>query len=266
MSLKTFLKKEQTKTKIIAIHHPIHSKSREGFFAKTGGLSIDDFQNKQYRTLRNRLLTVARQHESVLFVSGHDKNLQFINERGVPQVISGAAGTINKLRAVSKETGNFTHNENGFARLDIYDDGSLKVGFNVNSKTIFTKVLFNTTKKKVSFKFKPRDSFKSTQKASIYTKEETKKSGFYRSLWGEHYREYYGKLVDAPVVFLDTLWGGLVPLKRGGGQQSKSLRLQDKDGKQFVMRALRKSTTKFFTSQCFSRNIHRKCIGWIRYR
>ena len=45
--------------------------------------------------------------------------------------------------------------------------------------------------------------------------------------------------------------GGLVPLKRGGGQQSKSLRLEDKNGRQFVMRALKKSTIKFLQANAF---------------
>ena len=50
---------------------------------------------------------------------------------------------------------------------------------------------------------------------------------------------------------MDTLFGGLVPVRKGGGHQSKSLRLQAKDGKQYVMRALRKSAELYLQSMAF---------------
>ena len=71
------------------------------------------------------------------------------------------------------------------------------------------------------------------------------RSGFYKFLWGERYRSYFGKPVEAPMVKLDTLYGGLKVTKEGGGHQSFSLRLEDKDGKEYAMRSLRKSALKF---------------------
>jgi hypothetical protein len=51
-------------------------------------------------------------------------------------------------------------------------------------------------------------------------------------------------------VSLDTLWR-LKPTIEGGGHQSRSLRLEDKNGREFVMRALRKSATRFLQSVAF---------------
>lgn len=89
------------------------------------------------------------------------------------------------------------------------------------------------------------------KKASIYTKEEITKSKTYRFLWGERYRKYFGTEVKAPTVNLDTLFGGLKPVRKGGGHQSKSLRLKDKKGREYVMRALRKNAVQYLQAVAF---------------
>jgi len=246
------IKKAQGKIVLVAIHHPIETNTKQGFLANTGGIGAQDFQNKQYKKLRNRLKTIARGTDHVLFVSGHDKNLQYLNNN-VPQIISGAAGETEKVKEAKE--GNFTSNKNGYAKLDVYTNGKLTVQFftleNNTTKQVFNATVFNGDTHEKTPSYTIKDNFPATQKASIYTKEATTKSGLYKTLWGKHYREFYGKEVNAPVVLLDTLMGGLTPLKRGGGQQSKSLRLQDKNGKQFVMRALKKSTIKFLQANAF---------------
>lgn len=246
------IKKAQGKIKIIAIHHPIETLTKQGLVRNTAAPSVQHYQNAQYKILRRRLKTIARLNEDIIFVSGSDKNLQYIN-KGVPQIISGAAGTTKTVK--NSKDGSFATAENGYSRLDINADGKVSVHFftvdNGASKSVFETIIFKgDTNKTETYKSFVTD-FSNTQKAAIYTKEATDKSGFYKSLWGDHYREYYSKLVDAPVVLLDTLMGGLKPLKRGGGQQSKSLRLEDSSGKQFVMRALKKSTIKFLQANAF---------------
>ena len=73
----------------------------------------------------------------------------------------------------------------------------------------------------------------------------------YRFIWGERYRKYFGTEIKAPIVYLDTLFGGLKPMRKGGGHQSKSLRLKDKDGRQYVMRALRKNAVQYLQAVAF---------------
>ena len=48
-----------------------------------------------------------------------------------------------------------------------------------------------------------------TYKASIYTPEETDKSGFYRFFWGDHYRDVYSREIEAPVLDLSALPGNV---------------------------------------------------------
>ncbi len=87
--------------------------------------------------------------------------------------------------------------------------------------------------------------------ASVYTKEETEKSRSYTRLWGERYRKYYSTSVSAPTVNLDTLFGGLTPVRKGGGHQSKTLRLEDKQGREYNLRALRKNAVQYIQAVAF---------------
>src|SRR5690606_26825587 len=67
----------------------------------------------------------------------------------------------------------------------------------------------------------------------------------------QHYRSIYGTKIMAPIADLSSLYGGLSPIISGGGNQSLSLRLQDKNGKQYVMRGLRKSSKQFLQTALF---------------
>ncbi len=46
--------------------------------------------------------------------------------------------------------------------------------------------------------------------------------------------------VEVPVLDIGKEAGGLVPVKRGGGQQTLSLRLENPDGVQYVLRSINK--------------------------
>src|SRR5688572_23035272 len=49
-----------------------------------------------------------------------------------------------------------------------------------------------------------------------------------RWLLGDHYRQEWITPVKVPVIDLDTLYGGLIVKKEGGGKQTKSLQLKSK--------------------------------------
>ena len=66
----------------------------------------------------------------------------------------------------------------------------------------------------------------------------------YKNKWGEHYRKEWSTPVKFKVAMLDTLAGGLKPYEAGGGRQSKSLRLKDKNGREYVLRSIDKSFGK----------------------
>ncbi|MFY9241647.1 MAG: metallophosphoesterase [Polaribacter sp.] len=263
------IKKSQGKTTIVAIHHPMFTNGPHGGYysfkshmqpapilgtaknilRKTSGLTNTDQQNEKYNELRKRLITISQENEKILFVSGHEHSLQYLVKENIPQIVSGSGSKTTATKNVNG--GVFSYGTQGFARFDVYDDGSSTVHFYTAKER---KIVFeaNVFKKDSLRKYTDFPNAKLTEKkASVYTDEEVDKSTFYKFLWGERYREYFGKKVLAPTVNIDTLFGGLKPIRRGGGHQSKSLRLEDNKGRQYVMRALRKNAVQYLQAVVF---------------
>lgn len=265
----SLIKKARGKTTIVALHHPMFSNGPHGgqfgvkqhmspipilgtlasLIRKTGGVTTTDLQNSNYTTFQKRIVTLSQENDGVIFVSGHDHNLQYIIEDNLPQIISGSGSKVNPTRNVGG--GQFSYGAPGFARLDVFKDGSTFVRF---YKAGEKETVFNTevTSIKDEGKDNAYDStFPERINTSVYTKEETDKKKSYKRVWGERYRKYYSTDIEVPTVNLDTLYGGLTPTRKGGGHQSKSLRLEDKEGREFVMRALRKNAVQYLQAVAF---------------
>ena len=93
MEFESLIKKNRSKTTIVAIHHPLFTDGAHGgnfsakqhispnnrfplpilgtignFIRKTGGVSSQDIQNKNYRFLINRLNTIAQESDRVILL------------------------------------------------------------------------------------------------------------------------------------------------------------------------------------------------------
>lgn len=265
------IKKARGKTTIVAIHHPIFTNGSHGgqysfrhhmrpvpvlgsvalLLRKTGGLSPADIENPRYHELRKHIITIAQENKKVIFVSGHDHNLQYLRSDNLPQIVSGGGSKVNTARL--SQGGEYVHGTGGYAILRVYKDGSSHVEF----------IAVNKFEKRISYSREvvapdiandeqsyPR-SFAPRTEAAIYQKEETQKKGAHRWFWGKRYRKAYSTPVEVPQVSLDTLYGGLKPVRMGGGHQSKSLRLEDPQGREYMMRALRKNAVQYLQAVAF---------------
>ena len=63
---------------------------------------------------------------------------------------------------------------------------------------------------------------------------------FHRFFFGTRYRKLWATPIDVPVLDLATFAGGLRATRRGGGEQTKSLRLMGADGKEYSFRSVNK--------------------------
>ncbi|NEU07432.1 BamA/TamA family outer membrane protein [Flavihumibacter sp. R14] len=62
----------------------------------------------------------------------------------------------------------------------------------------------------------------------------------HRSLFGENFRKEWAAPTRVQVIKISETHGGLTPIERGGGHQTRSLRLKDKSGKEWVLRSIEK--------------------------
>lgn len=264
----SLIKKARGKTTIVAIHHPMYSNGSHGgqfsfrshmapipilgtlknIIRKTSGIANVDLQNKMYNELKKRLVTLAQANDKVIFVSGHEHNMQYLVEDNLHQIVSGSGSKVSAVRNIG--SGVFGYAAPGYAKLNVYKDGSSHVTFVAIDKEteVFQTEIFSEDKPENHTEYANNSPFST---ASVYSEEETKVSGFGKLLWGERYRDAYSTKVTVPNVKLDTLFGGLIPVRKGGGNQSKSLRLEDKNGAQYVMRAVRKEALRYLQAVMF---------------
>lgn len=265
----SLVKKARGKTTIIALHHPMFTNGSHGgqfsfashmsplpvlgtlknVIRKTSGIANVDLQNQYYNELQSRLITLAQVNEKVVFVSGHEHNLQYLVEDNLHQIVSGAGSKVSAVRNIG--SGVFGYGTPGYAKLMVYKDGSTHVSFySADEDTVvFETEIFPENKPLAPKSYK--ENLESHMSASVYSDEETDVTGFRKFIWGDRYRKEYSTKVNAPNVKLDTLFGGLIPVKKGGGNQSKSLRLEDKNGTQYVMRAVRKQALQYLQAVLF---------------
>lgn len=62
----------------------------------------------------------------------------------------------------------------------------------------------------------------------------------HRYLFGENYRKEWAAPTKLPVIKISEIMGGLTPTEKGGGHQTHSIRLEDKSGKEWVLRSVEK--------------------------
>lgn len=218
-----------------------------------GGTSVQDRFNKRYNELASELKEIFNEPDHrILLISGLEQNLQYIEQDPFKQIVSGG-GTETKPVGIS-DNGIFSYGGNGFATVDVLEDGSVWTSFYKTSATKDAEVLFKhkvfDAVKKPNLDSIPA-SFPKYVEASVYEEEAVKKTDYFQSFWGQHYRQVYGTKVKARTAVLDTLYGGLEVVRPGGGNQTKSLRVVTKDGKEYNMRALKKSAVQYLENTAF---------------
>jgi hypothetical protein len=65
-------------------------------------------------------------------------------------------------------------------------------------------------------------------------------SGLHNFLFGKEYRSLWSTPISVPLLDLRAFAGGLKPVSKGGGQQTKSLLLAAQDGREFFFRSVDK--------------------------
>src|SRR5690606_17053374 len=129
---------------VFAMHHPMFTNGNHGgYFAlekhlypfqkkipmpilsslvvqirSQGGVSVQDRYNELYNNLMNRLQQLVKNNKRIVFVSGHDHNLQYIESKGLKQIVSG--GGAKESYAAIGQNGLFSTGMEGFAVLDVF--------------------------------------------------------------------------------------------------------------------------------------------------
>lgn len=207
--------------------------------------NIQDTRHPIYKNMIRSIDDVLKTHPYCIRTSGHEHNLQLIENNGEDYIISGGGSKSGEV----KKRGNalFAAGKTGFAVLEILKNGNVWIKYfstkNIHAEQpLFTAALkqFEPVSEADVFSQPIKLSDSATTSGASYFKADA----FKRFLLGSNYRQEWNEPVRVPVFDIGKEKGGLKPLQRGGGKQSKSLRLEAADGKQYVLRSIEKFPDK----------------------
>ena len=219
---------------VIGSIHPI---------ARYLGVSPQDLNHHKYQELKQLLLNVTAESKNIVFAAGHEHALQYFYQKDHHFVVSGSGSK--KSYTKKGVDAEFLYSGYGLAKLYYYKDGSVWLEMLRPAQNEEGEVLFRKQLKGKSLSGKKRNTIQANFQNSktIAADPIYEAKGFKKWALGGLYRDAWGQEVDFPVLNLDSIYGGLVPIQKGGGRQTQSLRLQAKNGKQYVLRSVKKTVS-----------------------
>ena len=239
-----------TKHVVIAGHHSLKSfGNSDGYFSFKQNIfeapytlyrkilgTRKDNHHPDFKGFRDAMLSILEKYPDIIYASAGDANLQYFSLDKAHHIISGSMVQTGFVRSSIPEFGS---SEKGFAHLNFFDRGKCELIFHGSKGKLYRRIIYKRTfvdnAKQMNIIVQLPDSM--TVKAS--GKYNIPKSG---KFWlGENYRNIWETPIKVKVFDIATKKGGLRILKRGGGFQTRSLRMEDKNGRQYVLRSIEKN-------------------------
>lgn len=196
--------------------------------------NIQDIPHPEYRKLKEQVMALLEQYPGVIYASGHDHSMQYIEKDNVHYIISG--GGSKSGTAKRKKYSHYAEEALGYVRVNLHGTEAA-VQYIAHDKIGFEKKLS-------SLNFQKRDSVafvnlnQGTVLANASDQYEAGKS--HKKWLGENYRAEWSQKIAVPVFDIGSEQGGLKIIQRGGGHQTISLRLEDSAGRAYSLRSIEK--------------------------
>ncbi|MFT3827557.1 MAG: BamA/TamA family outer membrane protein [Chitinophagaceae bacterium] len=202
--------------------------------------SPEDLKHPLYREMIKKIDGVFEGFPNLIVASGHEHGLQLIKDKNT-QVISGA-GSKNTYARKGKYS-LFADAVQGYVTADLMLDNSVRLTYYVYTDTgMRSAYVYNQPHVSVKFQEDAAIAAIATDSVDVQVRPDYDKvSKFHRTLFGEGFRKEWAATTRLPVIRVSEFGGGLKPLRLGGGMQSKSLRLEDANGKEWVIRSVEKN-------------------------
>jgi hypothetical protein len=218
---------------------PIVGTVKNGLKKIIGGKN--HFGNPNYEKYRKAMLSGIRNCEGCAIVTSFENNLQYQEKNLNHYVNSGIADEVDYVKRGGDNS--YASQKLGFSKFIHTKDRGLWIEINAFHedcscfKIEYQKKIFQKpplTKYELNIKDSPR-----VDSVTIHASNKYGKKGFGTS---EGYRKSWGSNIKVPNLWLEQ--EGMTVVKSGGGDQTLSLRLVDKDKAQFVIRSIDKNVDK----------------------
>ncbi|MEL7145391.1 MAG: metallophosphoesterase [Bacteroidota bacterium] len=201
--------------------------------------SLQDTNHPKVRALRARMIEIFNKAENVVYTNGHEHSLEYIKRDGMHFVVSGSGSKITKVR--KGKYSEFAKEARGFAAVNFTAGGSADIEFwdGDSGTSLYKSALYQkqivTDQEKIANRPDFRDQTIEVAASTAY-----KAGAFKRWMLGDNYRDVWATKIEVPVFDIETERGGLKILKKGGGMQTRSLRMEANNEKQYVLRSIEK--------------------------
>jgi hypothetical protein len=206
-----------------------------------------DIKHPKYQNMITEFNKVLKNHPHVIRLHGHEHTLQLIKNDSLTEVISGAGCKTNRVSMGGDAK--YVARKLGFAVLEVSESKKVKAEFyelndkNPDSLTIgYNDVIEDFTKQPEL----PRED--TTIAIPIYSKlvlapastQYKEAHGLKKLVNGNNYRKEWNTPVYYKVFDINSEKGGFKISGIGGGKQTKSLKLTDKQGREWALRTIDK--------------------------
>ncbi|MEO8764507.1 MAG: metallophosphoesterase [Ginsengibacter sp.] len=212
----------------------------------------EDLRYPAYANLIAGVEKIASKYPNVIFAAGHEHTLQLIKDSSHYYIVSGAGSKSTRVSSKPKKT-IFKAQSFGFASLLISNNKNVHIDFYTVSKDSVTHAYSNNLFNFSNIKIEAFDSSMIPEAVPILMRNDSVKvainssyqkiSGLQKLIAGKNYRKEWGTPVHLKVFRIDKEKGGLQIKSLGGGKQTKSLKLEDSNGQEWVLRTVDKDPT-----------------------
>lgn len=213
--------------------------------------SKQDIKHPAYQNLINKVMPAIKNYPNVVFVSGHEHNLQHIKDSSYNYIVSGSGCKTNRVSPGRKAE--FAKEDLGFATLDIYKSKKVQLSFYSVDENKKDSLFQDYTANILDFSKLPPIEKQDTVTAEYVYKDYVivpassqykRVNGLQKIINGSNYRKEWSEPVQLKVFNINKEKGGFKIEGLGGGNQTKSLKLKDKKGDEWSLRTIDKDPEK----------------------
>ncbi|MEO8721276.1 MAG: BamA/TamA family outer membrane protein [Ginsengibacter sp.] len=207
----------------------------------------EDLHYPAYQNMIDHVGKIVKSYTNIIFVAGHEHNLQLIKDSSSYYVVSGAGSKSTRVSNNKKVL--YQAQSLGFAALEISKKKNVHIDFyTVNADTVkhaFSQNLLNFNYLKTK---KDSTEIPETQ-PGIYLQDSVNVpvntryndvSSVHKIIAGKNYRKEWATPVHLKLFNINKEMGGFKIKDLGGGRQTRSLKMEDKDGREWVLRTVDK--------------------------
>jgi hypothetical protein len=204
-----------------------------------------DTPHPRYRLMRKALINVFGQHPSLVHAAGHEHTLQHIVRDSLNFIVSGAG--CKQSHVADGKYARFTDIGEGFGKLKYFTNGEVWLEFwkpekegPEGTRVYAQKLNLGKLKNPVSAMEAWKNINLADSTVVVKASSQYEAGTLGKTLLGENYRKVWKQPIEVPVFDIGNEKGGLTILQRGGGMQTRSLRLENAAGQQYTLRSVEK--------------------------